>query len=173
MANVKVLRELLKSQICVVLAALIATPAAAFSLSGRYEGVVACDSTTAARAWSWGRTIEVLILQNEAELRVEYKYMDKAELGAEYTLYSGKAAISPDGTVVSAYFNACDASFPALELVRLFPSSTASDPFSFAADSIWVSDQVPNLPGLTVQSCRWSMRRVSSEAPKVRACPDR
>lgn len=169
----KTLSVLLLYQMAMLLVALMATPVAAFSLSGRYEGVVACDSTTAGNASTWGWRIEVLIVQDDTDLRVEYKYIDKAELGAEYTLYNGKAAMSSDGKVVSAYFNACDASFPALELVRMFPSSTASDPFSFTADSVWISDQVPNLPGLTVQSCRWSLRRVSSKPPRVRSCPDR
>ncbi|MEO1092026.1 MAG: hypothetical protein AAFX81_15465 [Pseudomonadota bacterium] len=159
------------SMAALLVATLVTTPAGAFSLSGRYEGFVACDSTTAGDAQSWGRTIEVLIFQSESELSVEYRYTDEAELGPEYTLYGGETTTSADGAVVSAYFNACDASFPALELVRMFPSSTTSDPFSFTADSIWVSDEVPNLPGLTVQSCRWSMRRVSSEAPTVRTCP--
>ena len=167
----KAIRVLLISQIGVLLIALIPAPASAFSLSGQYEGVVACDSTTAGTPGSWGRNIRVAIVHEKAELRVEYKYTDKAELGREYTLYNGKAAVSPDSTIVSAYFYACDASFPALELVQMFPSSTASDPFVFAADSIWVSDQVPNLPGLTVQSCRWSLQRVSTETPEVRSCP--
>ncbi len=170
----KTLRVLLEPPVRILVVALIATPAAAFSLSGRYEGVVACDSTTAGKAWSWGRSIELVILQKEAELLVEYKYTDKAEqAGKEYTLYSGKMTTSSDGSVVSAYFNACEASFPALELVRMFPTSTSNDPFNFAADSVWASDQVPNLPGLTVQSCRWALDRVSSETPTVRPCPDR
>lgn len=148
-----------------------ASATAAFSLSGRYEGAVACDSTTEGRAWSWGREIALSIVDEGGQLRVEYVYTDKAELGVEFTRYAGQAVTSPDGAVVSGYFRVCDATFPAYELVRLFPTSTANEPFSFAADSIWVSDQVPNLPGLTVQSCKWAMKRVSSETPTVRACP--
>lgn len=93
----KIFRVLLLSPISILLVALIATPAAAFSLSGRYEGMVACDSTTAGNASTLGWRIELLIAQNGTDLRVEYKYIDKAELGAEYTLYSGKAVMSPDG----------------------------------------------------------------------------
>ena len=151
--------------------AVITSPAAAFSLTGTYKGVVACDSTTAGEASTWGWNIELLILQDGTDLRVDYKYVDTAELGNEYTLYSGKAATSADGSVVSAYFKSCDASFPADELVRIAPTSTKVKDFGFAADSIWASDQVPNLPGLTVQSCRWSLTRESTDAPTVRACP--
>ncbi|WP_299473365.1 hypothetical protein [uncultured Roseibium sp.] len=146
-------------------------PAGAFSLTGTYKGVVACDSTTAGKASSWGWNIELLIVQDGENLRVDYKYVDTAELGNEYTLYSGKATTSADGSVVSAYFKSCGASFPSDELARMAPTSTAETPFNFAADSIWVSDQVPNLPGLTVQSCRWTLTRSSTETPSVRACP--
>lgn len=160
-----------KFSLALVLVSLAASPADAFSLSGKYEGVVACDSTTAGEATTWGWKIELLIVQEGTDLRVDYKYVDTAEYGAQYTLYSGKSALSADGSVISAYFNACDASFPASELVRMAPSATTGKSFSFTADSIWVSDQVPNLPGLTVQSCRWSLNRVSTETPEVRACP--
>jgi hypothetical protein len=165
------LNYLKKFQFAILLFLLAAAPASAFSLTGKYEGVVACDSTTAGSASTWGWKIEVLIVQEGTDLKVEYKYVDTAEYGAEFTLYSGKAALSPDGSVISAYFNACDASFPAKELVRIFPSATSGKPFSLTADSIWVSDHVPNLPGLTVQSCRWSLNRVSTDTPTVRACP--
>ncbi|MEM9224742.1 MAG: hypothetical protein AAGB11_20435 [Pseudomonadota bacterium] len=144
-----------------------------FSVTGRYDGVVACDSTTAAVPSQWSRPIEVLIVQENQDLRVEYKYRDTAELGDEYTLYRGKMALSSNSALVSAYFSSCGASFPSQELVRMFPSSTADEPFGFAADSVWVSNAVPNLPGLTVQSCRWSLHRVSMDEPSVRPCPDR
>ncbi|MES0880518.1 hypothetical protein [Roseibium sp. SCP14] len=167
----KALKSLKFSQTAFLLAIVAATPAAGFSLTGTYKGVVACDSTTAGEASTWGWNIELLIVQDGSDLRVDYKYVDTAEFGAEFTLYSGKAATSADGSVVSAYFKACDASFPADELVRIAPTSTKDKQFGFAADSIWASDQVPNLPGLTVQSCRWSLSRTSTEAPTVKACP--
>ncbi|MCV0425946.1 MAG: hypothetical protein K5905_10765 [Roseibium sp.] len=164
--------ELLKTtQTAILLFAIAATPAAAFSLTGTYKGVVACDSTTAGEASTWGWNIELLMVQDGADLRVDYKYVDAAELGNEYTLYSGKAAASADGSVISAYFKSCNASFPADELVRIAPTSTKVKDFGFAADSIWASDQVPNLPGLTVQSCRWSLTRTSADVPTVRTCP--
>ncbi|WP_305986110.1 hypothetical protein [Roseibium sp. MMSF_3544] len=167
----RTVRHFTKPAICLLALAGTIAPASAFSLTGSYKGVVACESTTAGKSSSWGWNIELLIVQDGDDLRVDYKYVDTAELGNEYTLYNGKATTNSDGSVVSAYFKSCDATFPADELVQMFPTSTASTPFNFAADSIWASDQVPNLPGLTVQSCRWSLTRTSTEAPSVRNCP--
>lgn len=156
---------------CVSLAAGATAVAADFSLTGRYEGTIACDSTTAGVPWSWGRPVEVDVVQDGDALQIDFRYVDKHEYGAEYALYRGMATQNADGTVASGYFRACGGTFPAEELVRMFPAGTAGDQFSFAADSIWVSSAVPNLPGLTVQSCRWSLRRTSTATPSVRECP--
>ncbi|MET1411688.1 hypothetical protein ABVF61_05440 [Roseibium sp. HPY-6] len=46
-------------------------PAEAFSLTGTYKGVVACNSTTAGKASSRGWNIELLIVQDGKNLRVD------------------------------------------------------------------------------------------------------
>lgn len=147
------------------------TSAHAFELTGLYEGTTSCDSTTDGDAWSWGSAVRVAIQQDGQDLEIDYQYIDTSEYGKEYALYLGKMAISGDGAIVSGFFAACGGTFPAQELVRMFPTPTKDAPFSFAADSIWVSQAVPNRPGLTVQSCRWALRRVSLDKGPIRACP--
>lgn len=155
----------------IILAAIGGSPAAAFSLTGTYTVALACDSTTAGVPWTWGASGKLHIVQDGDVLEAEFKYTDASELGAEYSAYRGSAVTSGDGSLVSGYMEACGGTFAALELVRFFPASTASEPFNFAADSTWVSSAVPNLPGLTVQACRYSMTRVSTDASTVRSCP--
>jgi hypothetical protein len=147
------------------------TPAYAenFSLTGQYEGMYACDSTTGGVPSSWADPMRAGIVQDGDKISIDLLYTDKQELGAEYSLYTGSIALAPDGKLVSGYFESCGGTFPSKELARLFPTATDT-PFSFSVTSVWASDQVPNLPGLTVQTCTWSLKRVSSETPNVRPC---
>ncbi len=164
-----------QSLTAVTIACLMTFPAhaeAQFSMTGRYEGIYACDSTTAGVPASWGRPMSAGIVQTGNKIRIDLTYTDKVEGGLEYSLYKGEVSLSPDGGLVAGYFQSCGATFPALELVRIFPASTQSDVFSFAADGVWTSSQTPNIPGLIVQSCKWSLRRVSTATPTVRPCTD-
>ena len=147
-----------------------AVHAEGFSLTGQYEGRYACDSTTAGVPSSWSDPMSAGIVQGGDKISIDLRYTDTQELGAEYSLYSGSIALTPDGTLVSGYFEACGGTFPSKELARFFPASTTSAPFSLSVTSVWASDQVPNIPGLTVQTCIWSLTRVSTETPKIRAC---
>lgn len=141
-----------------------------FSLTGTYEGLYACDSTTAGVPSSWARPMEAAIVQNGDKFNIDLRYVDKQELGKEYSLYAGQLALSPSGEVLSGYFGACGGTFPSRELARIFPAATASTSFSMAITSVWASDTVPNIPGLIVQSCTWSLTRTSSDTPTVRPC---
>ena len=76
----------------------------------------------------------------------------------------------PDGKLLSGYFGACGGTFPSKELARIFPSATTTSPFAMSITSVWASDKVPNIPGLTVQTCKWSLTRKSTETPVVRPC---
>lgn len=143
-----------------------------FSMTGSYEGVYACDSTTAGVPSGWGRPMSLALVQSGDAIRIDLKYVDKHELGAEYSLYAGKVSMAPDGATINGYFEACGATFPAKEIVRIFPASVEQKPFQFSAQGVWASDQVPNMPGLTVQSCTWYLKRVSTDAPAVRDCTD-
>ncbi|WP_170763670.1 hypothetical protein [Ruegeria lacuscaerulensis] len=144
--------------------------AESFSLTGQYEGRYACDSTTAGVPSSWSDPMSAGIVQEGDRISIDLRYTDKQELGAEYSLYSGSVALTPEGSLVSGYFEACDGTFPSKELARFFPASTTASPFSLSITSVWASDQVPNLPGLTVQTCMWSLTRVSTDMPKIRSC---
>jgi len=141
-----------------------------FSMTGQYQGMYACDSTTAGVPGSWARPMTAGIVQDGTAIRIDLSYDDEAEEGHEYSLYAGEIAASPDGSIVVGYFGACGGTFPSLELVRIFPAATATTPFQFAANGVWVSSTVPNIPGLTVQSCTWSLTRTSTETPTVRPC---
>ncbi|MCG7521399.1 hypothetical protein [Ruegeria sp. Ofav3-42] len=147
-----------------------ASLAETFSLTGQYEGRYACDSTTGGVPASWSDPMRAGIVQDGDDISIDLLYTDKQELGAEYSLYSGSIALSPDGTLISGYFEACGGTFPSKELARFFPASTSSAPFSLSVTSVWASDQVPNIPGLTVQTCIWSLTRVSTDTPKIRSC---
>ncbi|MEM7171838.1 MAG: hypothetical protein AAF530_16830 [Pseudomonadota bacterium] len=140
------------------------------SLSGSYEGNYACDSTTAGVPSGWGRTFSFTLVQKGDTFTMDLRYYDGKELGKEYSLYAGKVTQSTDGALLSGYFESCGGTFPSKELARFFPFAPRSEPLQFSANSIWVSDKVPNLPGLTVQTCRWFAQRVSSETPTVRPC---
>ncbi len=156
------------------LAAMTATAGTAsaedFSMTGQYQGMYACDSTTAGVPGSWARPMTAGILQDGTSIRIDLIYDDQVEGGQEYSLYAGEIATSPDGSIVAGYFGACGGTFPSLELVRIFPAATATTPFQFAANGVWVSSTVPNIPGLTVQSCTWSLTRTSTDTPTVRPC---
>ena len=161
--------------VCLAVAAIVGTAvtgeADTFSLTGRYEGLYACDSTTASVPSSWARPMSAAIIQNGDNFAMEVTYTDTDENpGTEYSLYTGNTAVSKDNKLTSGYFEACGGTFPSKELARIFPSATNTSGFSVTVDSVWASDKVPNLPGLTVQSCRWSLTRVSTETPEVRKC---
>ena len=161
-------------RVLVALAILVGLAGAAnakeFSLTGRYKGLYACDSTTGGLPSTWARPMEAAILQDGDKLTIDLKYTDRKELGNEYSLYAGQVALSPSGEILSGYFGACGGTFPSKEIARIFPSATGASPFSMSITSVWVSDQVPNMPGLTVQTCKWSLTRTSIETPAVRPC---
>lgn len=147
-----------------------ASAAADFNLTGTYEGLYVCDSVTAGVPSTWGRPVAVGIVQQGTALRVDLAYTDVDELGREFTVYRGEVSEAQDRSFVTGYFSSCGGTFPARELVRLFPAATNASDFQFAADGVWVSSDVPNIPGLTVQSCKWSLRRISTGTPSIRPC---
>ena len=147
-----------------------ASAAADFSLTGTYEGSYVCDSVTAGVPSTWARPISVGVAQEGTGLRADLGYTDAKELGREFSVYRGEVAEAPNRSFVTGYLSSCGGTFRAQELVRLFPAATNAKDFEFAADGIWVSSDVPNIPGLTVQSCKWSVRRVSTEPPTIRPC---
>ena len=141
-----------------------------FSLTGSYQGLYACDSTTAGVPSTWARPMEAAIVQDGDRVTIDLRYTDRQERGREYSLYAGQLALSPSGEILSGYFRACGGTFPSKELARIFPAATAAVPFAMSITSVWASDRVPNSPGLTVQTCKWSLTRKSLKTPVVRPC---
>lgn len=141
-----------------------------FTLTGSYQGLYACDSTTAGVPSTWARPMEAGIIQDGDKIRIDLRYTDRRELGAEYSLYAGELTVSASGDILSGYFSACGGTFPSQELARIFPAATSAVPFSMSITSVWASNSVPNIPGLTVQTCKWSLTRKSTGTPSVRPC---
>ena len=153
-----------------VIAMTCAPAAAQVSGTGTYEGLYACDSVTAGVPSTWARPVSVAVRQDGTKISAELRYTDDTELGREFSVYRGEVAHSPNQNFVTGYLSSCGGTFPAQELVRLFPAATNADSFAFSADGIWVSSEVPNIPGLTVQSCKWSLRRTSETPTPIRPC---
>ena len=73
-----------------------------------------------------------------------------------HTLFRGRVAADAGGAV-AGYAEACGGTFPHKELVRIFPASPSREPFSFAADTVFVSEAVPGVGDkLVVESCKWA-----------------
>ena len=77
-----------------------ATAQAQFELTGTYEGLYACDSTTEGVPSSWSRPMAAKILQDGTEIRIDLAYTDKLEQaeGADAALiYFAGHGIESDG----------------------------------------------------------------------------
>ncbi|MEM7176431.1 MAG: hypothetical protein AAF503_01895 [Pseudomonadota bacterium] len=161
-----------KFALSVCLIALVVPARAEFVLTGTYEGMYACDSTTNGVPSTWARPMSARIKQSGDRFQMDLAYTDKQEQaqGAESSLYEGQLALSADGSLMHGFFEACGGSFPSKEIARIFPSATGSTPFSMSITSVWVSDQVPGLPGLTTQVCMWSLTRTSTDVAQIRSC---
>ncbi len=156
---------------CVAIAVSTASAAADFSWTGRYEGITVCDSITEGVPSAFQIPFVIELVQTGD--RVDMDTRSEGPIGGApgTQRYRGSVRSSPDGEIVSGYVEACGGSFDYQELVRIFPAATSPDSFSFAADTVFVSTDVPGSEGdLVVQSCKWSMTRVSTEAPTIQRC---
>ena len=153
----------------------IATAAAAgepFDWTGTYRGFVVCDDVTAGAAGSFGASMILEIVQTGDQIDARNTVEVAPSQPPSHTLFRGRVMTSPAGDTVSGYVEVCDATFPHKEMARIFPASTDRDPFGFAADTIFVSQAVPGEEGsLVVESCKWSLKRTSTEKPSFEPCP--
>lgn len=152
----------------------IATAAVAgepFDWTGTYRGVVACDDVTAGAGGSFGAQMTLEIVQTGERIDARNTVEVVPSQGASHTSYRGKAMANADDNTVSGYLEVCDATFPHKEMVRIFPASTDREPFGFATDTVFVSEAVPGKEGkLVAESCKWSLKRISTERPSFEPC---
>ena len=156
------------------LLALFAAPAGAegFSWNGSYEGHFVCDDVTAGAAGGFSRAFEARIIQKGTDIDLAISAVVDPAAGASPSRYRGKLQESADGSVMSGYLEVCSGRFAYKEMVRIFPATNSGKTFSFAADTIFVTEALPGAEGkLVVESCKWALKRVSTETPDFEACP--
>ena len=144
--------------------------AESFSLTGQYEGMYACDSTTGGVPSSWS---DPMTRRNSSGRGSHFHrpalHRQTRAWGGVFALYR----VGCSGTQWHAgqrVFRSLRRHLPIKGTGPHISRCHGYTPFSFSVTSVWASDQVPNLPGLTVQTCTWSLKRVSTETPKVRPC---
>ena len=143
------------------------------SLTGTYEGHFVCDRVISGSAGGFSRQFSAHIRQTGERIDMETFALISPETRGKPSLYAGKLQDSAGGAVVSGYLEACKGRFDYKEMVRIFPATTSGSAFSFAADTIFVSSALPGAEGkLLVESCKWALKRVSSDAPEFETCPD-
>jgi hypothetical protein len=140
-----------------------------FSITGTYEGVVACDDIIDGLSEGFFSPAVVKIVQHGDEIDLMHTY-ENIE-GPVSRLYRGSVRTDPGGDTISGFFEACGGSYPARELARIFPASTSDDGFSFSADSVFQSTAVPGVVGqLVVDSCKYALERTSTTRPDIDTC---
>lgn len=150
--------------------AVMTATAADFTLTGTYEGFFVCDNVADGRSGAFGRPMTMAVVQSGDVIAMRNTVAVDPSGPPSHTLFRGRVAADAGGAV-AGYVEACGGSFPHKELVRIFPASPSRAPFSFAADTVFVSDGVPGLSaGLVVESCKWALTRVSTETPMVEVC---
>jgi hypothetical protein len=154
----------------VLMAAAPAT-AADVSLTGTYEGFFVCDHIAGGEAGGFGRAMTMEVVQTGDRIAMRNTVKVDPAAPESHTLYRGRVAADAAGSI-SGYAEVCGGTFPHKELVRIFPASPSREPFSFAADTVFVSEAVPGIGDkLVVESCKWALTRVSPETPEFEACP--
>jgi len=154
----------------IVLAAVAPATAADFSLTGTYDGFFVCDHIAGGAGGGFGRAMTMEIVQTGDRIALRNTVKVDPAAPESHTLYRGRVVAGAGGSI-SGYAEVCGGSFPHKELVRIFPASPSRDPFSFAADTVFVSEAVPGAGDkLVVESCKWALARVSTEVPEFDAC---
>lgn len=149
---------------------MLCAAAADFTLTGTYEGFVVCDDTTGGEGGAFGRAMTIDVVQTGDAIVMRNTVAVDPAGPMSHTLYRGRVAVAAGGAI-SGYVEACGATFPHTELVRIVPASPARVPFGFAADTIFVSDAVPGSGGkLVAESCKWALTRLSADVPMFEAC---
>lgn len=140
------------------------------SLTGNYSGVVACERTENGSPGVFLLNLDIRVRQNGDRLDIAtWTAEDEALQRRTASLYSGKAAVA--NGQVSGYVAACRPDFEYIETIRIIPSIETTTDFSFAADTVFVTEALPGREGiLIVESCRWIMTRNSTDVPEMETC---
>lgn len=142
-----------------------------FSWTGSYQGHVICARVADGMPLNFRRSISADVLQDGDELL--FVIGSDFDMGDRVgnSLYRGLLHRGAAGEADSGFLEACRTSFPYKELVRIFPMAPTQYPFGVVADTIFVSDMMPGAEGnLIVESCRWSLDRVSDQSPEIEGC---
>ncbi|MEM9473478.1 MAG: hypothetical protein AAGA00_16105 [Pseudomonadota bacterium] len=153
--------------------ALFSLPASAegFSWNGSYEGHFVCDDVTAGSAGGFSRPFKAQIIQDGSDIDMAISAVVDPATGESPSLYRGKLQETAGGTVMSGYLEVCSGRFLYKELVRIFPATASGTSFSFAGDTIFITEALPGAEGkLVVESCKWALKRVSVETPDFKTC---
>ena len=140
------------------------------SLTGTYSGVVACERTENGLPGVFQLDLDIRVRQNGDRLDIATWTAEDEELQRRTaSLYSGKVSVA--NGQVSGYAAVCRPDFEYIETVRIIPSVETAVDFSFAADTVFVTEALPGREGhLIVESCRWVMTRNSTEVPEMETC---
>lgn len=157
-----------------LLCSLVSLPATAepISWTGTYEGHFVCDHINGRAAGGFSRAFQAHVRHDGTALDVETFALISPETKGKPSLYSGKVQDIAGGQVMAGYLEACKGRFDYKELVRIFPASGVGQSFSFAADTIFITEALPGAEGrLVVESCKWALKRTSTDVPEFETCP--
>ena len=140
------------------------------SLTGTYQGFFVCDDVTDGAGGEFGRPMKMEVVQSGDRVDMRNTVSVDPSGPESHTVFRGHVAAAPGDGSLSGYVEACDSTFAHKELVRIFPTSPARNPFGFATDTVFISDAVPGVHGLVAESCKWALTRVSTEAPTFERC---
>ncbi len=145
--------------------------AEAASWTGEYAGYVICDRLRDGAGSNFGVEVSVGIVHEGDTLHMAVSSTLDGGGRPPSSLYHGLLRRSRSGDVGSGFLEACRPSFPFKEQLRIFPATPSRVGFGFAADSIFISDGMPGGDGeLIVESCKWSLDRISLQAPVIEFC---
>lgn len=140
-----------------------------FSMTGTYEGVLACDSVSNGLLDGFSTPGVLKIIQRgSSEISLELKYGDEDD--PTICLYEGATVTDRDGDAVGGYFEACGGTFVSTEVARIFPATRTEDGFNFAADTVFHSTDIDDEGTLLVQGCKFAFTRVDRNRPRIQTC---
>lgn len=140
--------------------------------TGDYEGYVVCSHVEDNAFGQFLCPFRVRILQDSRNLCEDpVSIVETADAG-QPSVYRGKLVVNDTGDIQAGYLEECDARFDYQELVRIFPTTLSAALFGIAADTVFMTKDLPGAEGhLMAEQCRWALTKVSAEAPDIRVCP--